>query len=208
MFYNDEHIGVGIHCLFLLQGLAGTSNQRISKKRFHAFSIFIPTGRLEPMSHKLFNTMKNKLILICAILYSMQMMAANLVVEHRSGADLLQDVAIIGKWVYVGDNLQLLDKAGNVLATEPLSNIKKITFSISGTTTEVESASANSIIVYPNPTHDVLIITGINTQTLRVYDLQGRLLQTEIGTQINVSNLAVGTYLLQIGTQIVRFIKQ
>ena len=149
-----------------------------------------------------------KILLFFALICSLQMMAANLVVEHRSGMDLLQDVAIIGKWVYVGDNLQLLDKAGNVLATEPLSNIKKITFSISGTTTEVESASANSIIVYPNPTQDVLIITGINTQTLRVYDLQGRLLQTEIGTQINVSNLAVGTYLLQIGTQIVRFIKQ
>ena len=49
--HNDEHISVGIHCLFLLQGLSGTSRRRISKKRFHAFSIIIPTGRLEPTSH-------------------------------------------------------------------------------------------------------------------------------------------------------------
>ena len=149
-----------------------------------------------------------KILLFFALICSLQMMVANLVVEHRSGADLLQDVAIIGKWIYVGEDLQLLDKQGNVLATEPLANIKKITFALSGTQTATENVQTNAILVYPNPTHDVLIITGINTQTLRVYDLQGRLLQTEIGTQINVSNLAVGTYLLQIGTQIVRFIKQ
>ena len=136
------------------------------------------------------------------------MMVANLVVEHRSGMDLLQDVAIIGKWIYVGEDLQLLDKQGNVLATEPLANIKKITFALSGAQTATENVQTNAILVYPNPTQDVLMIQGIEPQTLRVYDLQGRLLQTEIGTQINVSNLAVGTYLLQIGTQIVRFIKQ
>jgi hypothetical protein len=50
--HNDEHIGVGIHCLFLLQGHSGTSIERKSKKRFHAFFVFVPTGRLEPTSHK------------------------------------------------------------------------------------------------------------------------------------------------------------
>ena len=50
--------GVGVRCLFLLQGLSGTSKRRISKKRFHAFCIFIPTGRLEPMSQEKKNYMK------------------------------------------------------------------------------------------------------------------------------------------------------
>ena len=133
------------------------------------------------------------------------MMAANLVVEHRSGADLLQDISLIGKWIYVGEDLQLLDKQGNVLATEPLANIKKITFSVS---TATENVQTNAILVYPNPTQDMLMIQGIESQTLRVYDMQGRLLKAENGTQINVSNLAEGTYLLQIGTQVVRFIKK
>lgn len=151
--------------------------------------------------------MKNKFILICAILCSLQSMALNLVVEHHDGADLLQDVAVIGKWVYVGDNLQLLDKAGNVLATEPLANIKKITFAVFGGATATDNVAENSILVYPNPTQDILMIQGIEAQTLRVYDLQGRLLKTENGTQVYVSDLAEGTYLLQIGTQVVRFIK-
>jgi hypothetical protein len=38
--------------------------------------------------------------------------------------------------------------------------------------------------------------------------MQGRLLVTENGTQINVSSLPIGTYLLQVGTHVVRFIKQ
>ena len=149
-----------------------------------------------------------KLLLFLAVVCSMQMMALNLVVEHRSGADLLKDVALIGKWVYEGDNLQLLDKAGNVLATEALANIKKITFSTSGPVTDVENVDSNSILVYPNPTQNVLMIQGIDAQALRVYDLQGRLLMQEEGTQVDVQHLAEGTYLLQIGTQVVRFVKK
>ena len=149
--------------------------------------------------------MKNKFFLIFAMLCSMQMTATNLVVERSSGDNLLQNIAVIGKWVYMGDNLQLLDKQGQVLATEPLSNIKKIIFFA---TTSTENARTNSIVVYPNPTQDVLMIQGIKAQTLRVYDLQGRLLKTENGTQVGVSDLAEGTYLLQIGTQVVRFIKK
>ena len=149
-----------------------------------------------------------KIFLFFAFLCSLQVMALNLVVEHRSGAELLQDIALIGKWVYVGDDLQLLDKAGNVLATEPLANIKKITFSVSGSMTSVEDVQPSNIVVYPNPTQDVLMIQGIEAQALRVYDLQGRMLLQQEGTQIGVSQLSKGTYLLQIGTQVVRFIKK
>lgn len=149
-----------------------------------------------------------KIFLFFAFVCSLQVMALNLVVEHRSGAELLQDIALIGKWVYVGDDLQLLDKAGNVLATEPLANIKKITFSVSGSMTSVEDVQPLNIVVYPNPTQDVLMIQGIEAQALRVYDLQGRMLLQQEGTQIGVSQLSEGTYLLQIGTQVVRFIKK
>ena len=149
-----------------------------------------------------------KILLFFALICSLQMMAINLVVEHRSGADLLQDISLIGKWIYVGEDLQLLDKQGNVLATEPLANIKKITFALSGTPTATENVQNNAILVYPNPTHDVLMIQGIEAQTLRVYDLQGRMLLQQEGTQVGVGHLEEGTYLLQIGTQVVRFIKK
>ena len=149
-----------------------------------------------------------KIFLFFAFVCSLQVMALNLVVEHRSGAELLQDISLIGKWVYVGNDLQLLDKAGNVLATEPLANIKKITFAISGAQTAVEDVPSSNIVVYPNPTQDVLMIQGIEAQALRVYDLQGRMLLQAEGTQVGVGQLTEGTYLLQIGPQVVRFIKK
>ena len=152
--------------------------------------------------------MKLKFILICIILCSLQTMATNLVIEHRSGAEVLQDIAAIGKLVFVEDSIRLLDKSGNVLAIEALSNIKKITLLTSDTSEDVNDTIVNTIVVYPNPTQELLIIRGIESQTLRIYDLQGRLLKTEWGNQISVGNLSDGTYLLQIGTQVVRFIKK
>ena len=116
-----------------------------------------------------------------------------------------QDIALIGKLIFSDSNLQLLDKAGQVIASESINNIRKITF---GATTSTEQIPATSIVVYPNPTHDMLLIRGIEAQALRVYDLQGKMLLHEHGTQVQVSSLVAGTYLLQIGTQVVRFIKQ
>ena len=152
--------------------------------------------------------MKHTFILICIILCSLQTMATNLVIEHRSGAEVLQDIAIIGKCLVVGDSIQLLDKSGNVLAIEPLANIKQITFATAGISEDVKDTVVNTIVVYPNPTQDVLMIQGAESQTLRVYNLQGSLLLTQWGNQISVGNLPDGTYLLQIGTQVVRFIKK
>ena len=152
--------------------------------------------------------MKYTFILICVILCSLQTMATNLVLEQRSGAEVLQDIATIGKWLFVEDNIQLLDKSGNVLAIEPLANIKQITFATAGISEDVKDTVVNTIVVYPNPTQDVLMIQGAESQTLRVYNLQGSLLLTQWGNQISVGNLPDGTYLLQIGTQVVRFIKK
>ena len=152
--------------------------------------------------------MKLKFILICIIFCSLQTMATNLVIEHRSGAEeIKQDIARIGKLIFVEENIQLLDKDGNILATEPIANVKKICFT-PPTNTNVNDTLVNTILVYPNPTQDVLMIQGAESQTLRVYNLQGNLLLTQWGNQISVGKLPDGTYLLQIGTQVVRFIKK
>ena len=151
--------------------------------------------------------MKHIFILICVICCSLQTMATNLVLVQSSGAEEMQDIATIGKLVFVEDSIQLLDKSGDILATEPIANVKKICFA-PPTNTDVNDTLVNTIIVYPNPTQDILMIQGAESQTLRVYNLQGSLLLTQWGNQISVGNLPDGTYLLQIGTQVVRFIKK
>ena len=149
-----------------------------------------------------------KKILLFFTLFSIQMMATDLVVEQRIGKNLIFDVEIIGKWIYIGSDLQLVDKVGNVLATEPVLEIKKISFVVANSITSPESTPDNSILVYPNPTQDILMIEGAKSQTLRIFDLNGNVLHQETGTQIYVGNLPNGTYLIQIGTQVARFIKK
>jgi len=138
----------------------------------------------------------------------MHILATNLVVERYAGAEMVQDIALIGKWVFVDTNLQLLDKQGNVLAIEPLANVRKIVFANESINTALEKVDQGTIVVYPNPSQDILYIQGIEAQTLRIFNMQGNMLQTTVGTQVSVSDLPVGTYLLQIGTQVIRFIKQ
>lgn len=148
------------------------------------------------------------LLLVLTILCGMHILATNLVVERYAGAEMVQDIALIGKWVFVDTDLQLLDKQGNVLATEPLANVRKIVFANESINTALEKVEQGTIVVYPNPSQDILYIQGIEEQTLRIFNMQGNMLQTTVGTQVSVSDLPVGTYLLQIGTQVIRFIKQ
>ena len=142
-------------------------------------------------------------LLLCAI----HLMATQLIVTPYTGNEMQEDISLIGKWVFVGEELQLLDKSGNVLASEPVANIRKITFT-TGIHDAVEDVKTNQLLVYPNPTQDILLISGIESQQLRVYDVQGKLVHQEQGTEVHVSHLSNGVYILQIGTQVMRFIKQ
>ena len=145
---------------------------------------------------------------MAVVAISVQATATNLVLSRSSGTQLLQDIAAIGKVVFVGDDLQLLAHDGTVLAQEPIAEVQQITFAEGSESTSVEGTTTSGITIYPNPTQDRLMVQGAEGQTLRVYDLQGRLLKQTESTEVKVEDLANGTYLLQIGTQVVRFIKQ
>jgi hypothetical protein len=152
--------------------------------------------------------MRKVLLSVFVMLCSVQMFATNILVECISGAQQTHDIAKIGKLIFVDNEIQLLDKLGNILATETLGNVRQITFVESSINTDLDSVQPGEIVLYPNPTHDIIYISGIESTDLRVYDLQGRMLIVEHGHQVTVSSLPLGTYLLQIGTQVVRFIKQ
>ena len=153
--------------------------------------------------------MKQKFLLcVVALMFGVHVLGINLVLVKSNGKQELQNISAIGKLVYQGDNLQLISHTGEVLGEESVWDIRKITFAQQGTATNPENITDAEIVLYPNPTQDILIISGIEAQMLRVFDLQGRLLKVENGTQVGVADLADGTYLLQVGTQVVRFIKK
>ena len=106
----------------------------------------------------------------------------------------------------------MLDKGGSILAIEPLDNIRKIVFSPSQPDVPTGDASVNAeslYVVYPNPTQNLLHIQGADDETpLRIYTMEGKLVTSAEGQAIDVQALSNGTYLLQIGTQVARFIKE
>ena len=70
-----------------------------------------------------------------------------------------------------------------------------------------------SMIVYPNPTMDALFVQGLNKgDVVRIYTLDGTLVKTQTVEdellQISVEDIAVGSYLLQSNTNVVKFIKK
>jgi len=152
-------------------------------------------------------SMRSFLFFIFAILCSIHMLAVNIRLESISGVKSSQDIAKIGKLVFVDDEIRLMDKSGNVLAVETIGNVRKITF-VEDVATDLDSLLPTQILLYPNPSHDIIHVDGIEPTNLRVFDLQGRMLLTNYGNQILVAELPMGTYLLQVGTQVVRFIKR
>ena len=51
--HNDEHIGVGIHCLFLLVRFFQYLKSENKQKEVPRFFYILPMGRLEPISQQI-----------------------------------------------------------------------------------------------------------------------------------------------------------
>jgi len=95
---------------------------------------------------------------------------------------------------------------------ESVSRFAVIT--INSVPNSVETISnKNEIKVYPNPTTGIVYITmdngqwTMNNAVIRVYNMQGVLLKTTLGTEVDLSGYPTGVYILQINGESVRVIK-
>ncbi len=76
----------------------------------------------------------------------------------------------------------------------------------------VDNVLSSSLQIYPNPASDQLNICGIH-QTTRValYDLQGGIVASAILAEdgvLNINHITAGTYILKVGNETVKIIKQ
>ena len=154
---------------------------------------------------------KSILILPLLLLAVMARSEAGLSVLNLTGSDKQYAVSLIGQITFADNVMYLFDKSQTELGHTAVANIDKIVFG-EYAPSAVENIETR-VAVYPNPTHDALMIKGLAAgQTVRVYDLQGRLMsaaQSQAAvTQIQVSGLQNGTYLLQIGAEVMKFIKE
>jgi len=64
-------------------------------------------------------------------------------------------------------------------------------------TASTENHQTNSITIYPNPTTSILTIKGSAEYNIKVYDITGRKVMTQIGTTVDMSNLSPATYIIK-----------
>lgn len=103
----------------------------------------------------------------------------------------------------VQGKMTILQKDGN-----KVGNYQKILFATS-TSTSLEENKELQIFVFPNPVSHTLNIQGVDENTpLEVYNLTGKSVLKDKGTELDVTSLTQGTYILRINNQYVKFIKK
>lgn len=67
---------------------------------------------------------------------------------------------------------------------------------------EESSLENSTVIVYPNPAREVVYVSGVEDASVKVFDMQGRLVKELVSVkgdaQIDVSDLMQGTYIVRI----------
>ena len=150
---------------------------------------------------------------------------------------LLAVVLLITGQLFAQQESQLITlSADGTKTVYALSNVQKIVFDRENNTMTVNMKSGSdatgitcisflldpvgienpkivsSVFVFPNPVTTNLTVAGANKGVkINLFDMTGKLLQStlaqENSTDINVSSLSQGLYLLQVGEQMIKFIK-
>ena len=147
----------------------------------------------------------------------MQLMAhSSLVVKPLNGKECVLTLSKVGVLTYSNDSLYLYDQTNALIFGDLRSNVQHIRFANEqNSTSNIEDIQGNEdsqIKIFPNPTQNILYVENASTDILRLYSMDGNLLQsTQIqhgNTQINVEHLPTGNYLLLCGKQAFQIIKQ
>ena len=156
---------------------------------------------------------KNLFLLFFVLVFSCVLSAeTSLFIDYLFDDESEFALSVIGRIEIKDEVFRLIDVKGEVLASCDLYEVRKIVFQESSVNTD--NLDMSSITVYPNPTQDVLFIEGLKiNDVVRVYSLEGKLLAMSEAdnngvVMLSVSNLSEGVYLLQVGVEIVKFIKQ
>ena len=138
-------------------------------------------------------------------------------IEYLNGEEYKTTISSIARWEIDGANekFRLVALDGTLLAERNLyDDIRRIVIfdDNEGSIVNTED-NLLSISVFPNPTQEMLYVDGINVgETIRIFSLDGQMLLSATSNNdtlsLSVASLTNGVYLLQIGTEIVKFIKQ
>ena len=165
--------------------------------------------------HEICSSIKRGTILLFMVLLSATALFATVTtikVVYLSAEEQAYELKQLGYVELDGDEMTFFDKEDNELHVTKIKDVQKIV--IGGTPeTGVENVDGFSMVVYPNPSMNELFIEGMEMgDVLRIYAVDGTLVKTQVVekevTRIEVSDLAVGSYLIQSKGNVVKFIKE
>ena len=158
--------------------------------------------------------MKKLFTLLVTFCFSSIILSAKdyIVIEYFSAEQQELKLKQIATIEFTSKYIYFLDRSGEEIASKKIEDVRKISF-VEGAATAIKNAEDIIMIVYPNPTMDALFVQGLNIgDVVRIYTLDGTLVKTQTVEdellQINVDDIAVGSYLLQSKTNVVKFIKK
>lgn len=161
--------------------------------------------------------MKKRLLFLMFVLAMGWQVRADisLVVCSMTDTDKITALQKIGKLVYSGDSLLVYDNVDALVYGDLLENVKHVRYSDERPPISVDdeqSVDAMQVVVYPNPTADVLYVDNAELGEVRLYTADGRLLQVveahEGRVAVDMSGCPTGTYVLFCSGEVFSVIKK
>ncbi len=155
-------------------------------------------------------------VISCLTLSNLAQSASSIVVKPLSEAETIFTLSKIGKIAYIGDSIFIYDKYDRIIFYNTFSNVQHIRFSDeeNSTPSNIEDLFSNStleVLVYPNPTSDIINIKNSQDSEIRIYDSHGHLMQQIHGVyefmQIDITNYPIGVYVLNCKNKSFKIIK-
>lgn len=144
------------------------------------------------------------ILFVSSIIYATEV--SNLVAVSADGSETTYLLVDVQRIEVQADNekgeMTILQKNGT-----KVGSYQKILFA--EPQTGIEELGISSVFIYPNPVTNTLFIQGVEDETiLEVYNLTGKSVLKDKGTELDVTSLTQGTYILRINNQYVKFIKK
>ncbi len=153
--------------------------------------------------------------------YDYETLQQNLIAKIDSVVSLVSglDYSDYPEYIKNGDSLRIVYRAGEIRETQndTLYGNQVISYlKVTGTgdkTTDVENVSSSDFSIFPNPVQKTFQVSGLNRiSELYIYNLVGKRVyyKTSVssGDDIDISNLPTGIYVLRIGNEEIKLVKQ
>ena len=157
------------------------------------------------------------MILFVALGLSCSYAETSLIIRSISGDEVYSVLSRIGKVVYSGEFLIVYDSVDNIIYRAQFDQVQHLRYgngdNSGGGPVGVELAPQTmQVVAYPNPIADILNVNNADGDCVRLYSVDGRLLEivqlNDGSVSIDMSDYSAGTYVLVSGNRVFNVIKR